>query len=271
MSKDPRGRVPLDHKLKRALFEDIDSFYEPWQSHNEKPEQHEDFVAFSHRLATGALATLDLSAVGVRFVWLGSKSGAASHLQVIKSACSALVAPAQVDADVPGPATALGRAATLLAGSPPGGSVAPTRAIHGRALLDALSRHAVEPRGGTRTALAVGITDGDIVNDQNGVVISMIGVSLLAFHINIDLADPNRHWHQIAWLLNCVLRALGLQLCYFYICLLNPGQDYSELRPFSFRLCPVCLRKLGALLGSRWSVELHYQALIDWLTDQGLR
>lgn len=63
------------------------------------------------------------------------------------------------------------------------------------------------------------------------------------------------------------MNSLGLLPCTFYMCLLNPSDVEGAL---VWHLCPVCLRKVAALLGSSWDVTAHYQSCLSWMQSENL-
>ncbi|CAE8683133.1 unnamed protein product [Polarella glacialis] len=263
---DPRGPPPLDRLLKRALFEDLDSFFTPLELPAAGNARGEGFPSFSRRLAAGELSGLGAAGgVGVRLVWLGSGRGAELWLNPARELLAALLAPSLVEADAPSAATALGRATTLLTGGPPGAASPPPRAFGARALLDALRRHALNaPRGG-RAALAVAMTDGGVVDDTGRPIDCVADESVLAFCLGS--AAEGTDWQRLARLAAAVFAALGLAECSFYSCLLNSSVRQAEVGSVPIlHLCPVCLRKLAALLGpgSNWAVASHYRGLLAW-------
>lgn len=223
---DPRGPPPLQRVLRRALFEDVGSFYE------RLGDEGEAFADFARRLG-------ELRPGAVRLAWLGSRRTEA--LAPTQRLLAALCAPLPVEA-APLGGTALGRAAAILGGGGP----APPAPRPGRELLDVLLRHA---SGG----LLVGATDGEL-RDEAGRSAAQHLAPGPPTVLALALGAP-------AEAAVAVLGALGLGPCGFYRCLLNGGPP---------RLCPVCLRKLGALLGSAWDPAAHLSGMRAWAAGAGL-
>ncbi len=241
---DPRGPQPTQKTLKRALFVDIESFFESCLHDGPAGQTFSEFK----RLHPEAL-TSPVGRSCLRLMWLGSQGGLGWAQQVLGGLLSAAFAPLAVDVEPP-PA-GLSRALRMLTGT---GSV--PKACDAQALLDVVKRHTGE------AVLCIAVTDGVLSALEPQLRFRLEGPVLV-----YSMHNATSPQHALA-LLAAAFRALGLSICRFYACLLGPQSDNGCAS--SCHLCPVCLRKLGSLLGPGWDCVGHYRGLRTWFRSQRL-
>eukprot|EP00747_Dinoflagellata_sp_TGD_P070631 gnl/TRDRNA2_/TRDRNA2_156686_c0_seq2.p1 gnl/TRDRNA2_/TRDRNA2_156686_c0~~gnl/TRDRNA2_/TRDRNA2_156686_c0_seq2.p1 ORF type:complete len:478 (+),score=79.72 gnl/TRDRNA2_/TRDRNA2_156686_c0_seq2:23-1456(+) len=247
---DPRGAPPLHRLLRRAVFEDVDSFFVAG------PGGGEPFPEFAKRRSNAEQRPGNK--VALQLLWLGS--GQNQLLRPTEGFLKALFAPSVVEVAIPQTSSPLGRALRVLLGPSTGAAAVPP-SCSGRALLDLLQRH--KSSGGLVTAAA---TDG-VVTDERG---SPVGL-LTDGDVCVCSVDPGMPLHEaLRCLAAKLLAVLGLSSCHFYACCLmcprEPG-FCGDGAP-DLHLCPVCLRKLGTLLGGSWDAGVHYRELVAWANHE---
>eukprot|EP00927_Polykrikos_kofoidii_P040275 TRINITY_DN34463_c0_g2_i1.p1 TRINITY_DN34463_c0_g2~~TRINITY_DN34463_c0_g2_i1.p1 ORF type:complete len:493 (+),score=57.20 TRINITY_DN34463_c0_g2_i1:62-1480(+) len=262
-SADPRGPKPGSRVLRRALFEDVDAFFAPAPASSSTPGQ--TFAEFVRRnsdtVGGGNFASLAAGnrAVG-RLWWLSSRPLPVeldTPRQAIEDLLTSFLAPFQLEPASALPSSALGRAATALFRS------STQRAeSHSKAFLDALRRQ-VSSDTALAIAICVSVADGEV--DQETVVFSDGPLVLLM----IGMSFGNLGAFELVQIVAACLIGCGLDPCSFYECLLN--SPCVRTCPPPLRLCPVCLRKLGVVVGDRWDVTRHYEGLLGWHERQGRR
>lgn len=240
---DPRGPLPASKSLRRALFDDVEAFF-PECRHRAGSE--ETFAEFARRVSSGDVSLLPLGAAAT-VLWIGSATNRNGALRTIGGLLSALLTPAAIEATAPLPTTAVGRAVSMM--------LRGARSCSGRSLLDVLARH----RGSIAGSVVVAVTDSELTDESGRACSSMVDGQALLCNWKVDSPDGV----QVETLVAQVLGVLGLGTCSPYMCVMNPPEAKGGFRSAA-RLCPVCLRKLGTLLGASWEPSAHYEALLAW-------